>query len=304
MPSHAAPPLAWAIWYAALGIPLVPGHEVLPGGACSCQDGPRCGSAGKHPRITGWQQTATTDPTQIRAWWRQWPSANPMTATGRLFDVLDRDCPDHEAWQAQTGFTIPNTWNWRTGSGGSQFAFQPALGLGNAVKRVPFADTRAKGGLAVLPPSRNRKGAYAWITPPGSVPLAPWPADLLAALTPPSMPPPSLAPRPAGIVTTIPASLTRWAERGAALGQQTHAAFWLACRLRQHGADEHEGWAILERFAAACVPPADLTKLARIWRDSSKYQGYEPGRELAQSLTLVHRGATLPSAAYRVGRPI
>jgi len=306
MPSPDLPLLAWALWYAAIGIPIFPCFGLHLDRTCSCPKGGACGrDAGKHPLTEHGFKDATTNAVIIAAWWDRWPRANIGAATGHVSNVLDIDGMDLETWQQTTGFWPPSTWRARTGSGGEHLHLQPAPGLGNGVKRLPFADTRAAGGYVLLPPSGHRTGRrYEWIIPPGAVPLASWPADLLAALLPPARPAPSLAPRPAGIVTTVPASLTRWAERGAALGQQTHAAFWLACRLRQHGADEHEGWAILERFAAACVPPADLTKLARIWRDSSKYQGYEPGRELAQSLTLVHRGATLPSAAYRVGRPI
>src|SRR5205807_1367282 len=113
----------------------------------------------------------------------------------RLFDVFDVDHHDLDEWQRLTGFRLPPTWRWQTGSGNWQLAFLTVPGLTNRVKKIPFADVRSKGGLAILPSSRNRNGQYRWATPPGAVPLAPWPEDLLAALMPPKMSSVAMAPR-------------------------------------------------------------------------------------------------------------
>jgi excisionase family DNA binding protein len=64
-------------------------------GHCECGKGSECHTPGKHPRLTGWQEKATTDPAQIRRWWRRWPHATIGVVTGALagFVVLAVD-PD------------------------------------------------------------------------------------------------------------------------------------------------------------------------------------------------------------------
>ncbi|WP_089954574.1 bifunctional DNA primase/polymerase [Salipiger thiooxidans] len=32
--------------------------------------------------VTGWQDKATTDPDQLRRWWRKWPDATPAIPAG------------------------------------------------------------------------------------------------------------------------------------------------------------------------------------------------------------------------------
>jgi hypothetical protein len=276
---------AWALWYATeLHLPELPVHGVRADGACTCNKGGACGrDTAKHPRSEHGVKDATTDPHMIAGWCRRWPDLNVAVATGIISDVLDLDGVDPATWSRATGHQVPETWTARTPGGGTHLHFQPAAGLKNKVKRLPFADVRARDGYALLPPSRTAKGVYTWIVPPRSVPLATWPAPILAQLMEPERPAPSMAPRPDDIVCRIPAALIAWAERGAPLGEQTCRGFWLACRLRQHGATEAEGWAIMARYGAACTPPANVRKLERIWADSAKYQGYDPARPLPQA---------------------
>src|SRR5262249_10842651 len=65
-----------ALALAKIGWPVVPLHEVLGDGTCSCGDRSPDHKAGKHPRIKGWEKLATTDEAQIGRWWRRWPTAN------------------------------------------------------------------------------------------------------------------------------------------------------------------------------------------------------------------------------------
>jgi hypothetical protein len=62
------PKLLEALACAQRGLPVFPCYNALPDGACSCQDGPHCGTMGKHPRVAGGFYAATTDEHQIRAW--------------------------------------------------------------------------------------------------------------------------------------------------------------------------------------------------------------------------------------------
>ena len=64
--------LTWALRYAAADTRIVP---VL----------------GKRPPLEQWQAKATTDPDQIRAWWREYPSANIGALGGYRHVPLDVD---------------------------------------------------------------------------------------------------------------------------------------------------------------------------------------------------------------------
>lgn len=84
---------------------------------------------GKHPRLTGWQEHATREPEQIRAWGRRWPHANIGGAAGAKSGrvVLDVD-PRHggdvslELLEHEHG-SLPETQEALTGSGGRHFYF-------------------------------------------------------------------------------------------------------------------------------------------------------------------------------------
>jgi hypothetical protein len=73
-------PINSALKCAEKGWPVLPVHTV-PNGRCSCGN-PECLDAGKHPRIKGWPQNASTDAETIRAWFRQWPNTNFGILTG------------------------------------------------------------------------------------------------------------------------------------------------------------------------------------------------------------------------------
>ena len=79
-----------ALTYAARDWYVVPLHDVTTG-VCSC--GQTTCKPGKHPRITDWTHTASTEGAQIRAWWQEWPTANVGIQTGQRSKlvVLDTD---------------------------------------------------------------------------------------------------------------------------------------------------------------------------------------------------------------------
>ena len=94
--------LAAATAYAAMGWPVCAGAYPLDGAAqlrgtqqphgagraCSC-DRVGCPDPGAHPISPAWQNQATVDTAVIARWWRDWPDANVLLVTGRVFDVLD-----------------------------------------------------------------------------------------------------------------------------------------------------------------------------------------------------------------------
>ena len=66
--------LEGALFYAAKGWAVFPVYEILDGG-CACGD-PECSKPGKHPRVKNGLHDAATDEGQIKAYWKQWPTAN------------------------------------------------------------------------------------------------------------------------------------------------------------------------------------------------------------------------------------
>jgi len=115
--------------------------------------------AGKNPHIEGWRSFASSDPAQIRTWWRQWPDAIPGLPTGPMNGVavldLDRHEKDQDGIAAARGLGIdPDTTPYRveTPGGGMHLYFQHVDGLGNSDRHLPEGiDIRAAGGYVIAP---------------------------------------------------------------------------------------------------------------------------------------------------------
>lgn len=178
----------------AAGYKVVPLWPVDVLGQCTCKQGHKCGSAGKHPIETGWQDSATTDP----RWWSndgadaQYPQANiGVVLEEENSFVLDMD-PDNggdvtlQQIQERLGdnWDMPPTVIVQTGSGGRHFYFeQPAMAkpVGNPKFRKGL-DIKGVGGLVVVPPSISGKGAYSYVEKNGLVAADPpkWLLEMLA----------------------------------------------------------------------------------------------------------------------------
>jgi hypothetical protein len=160
-----------ALWYAGLGLPVLPLHWIDDQGRCSCNGKPGC-KPGKHPLIPNGHLGATTDPGQIRRWWSRWPEANIGIPTGERSGllVLDVDADDHGftgliALQEEHG-QLPETLTVRTGGGGKHIYLKYPAGceIRNSVGRLGLGlDVRGEGGYIVAPPSRTDKGSYEFL---------------------------------------------------------------------------------------------------------------------------------------------
>ncbi|RDI19670.1 bifunctional DNA primase/polymerase [Lentzea flaviverrucosa] len=204
--------LGAALDYAARGWRVVPLHHVSDHGMCSC--GRECGSEGKHPRLSQWQITATTDANQITAWWAATPSTGVGLATGPESDlfVLDID-PDHGGDATLTALErtygpLPITRTVITGSGGTHYCFKWPERVrrdgrewrNSAGKLGPGLDTRGAGGQVVAPPSVSAKGAYAVAVDAPLADVPEWVLDLLDA----PVPLPAEVPQAGATVTRLP----------------------------------------------------------------------------------------------------
>jgi putative DNA primase/helicase len=155
-----------ASWYAARGLPVFPLHSVC-NGVCSCAK-PACTHPGKHPRTSHGFKEATTDETQIAAWWGQWPDANIGMPTGEasgllVLDVDPRNGGDDslERLIAKHG-RFPDTAEQISGGGGRHYAFRDS-GITVPKSLAPGIDLKANGGYIVVAPSVHFSGSlYQW----------------------------------------------------------------------------------------------------------------------------------------------
>ena len=171
-----------------------------------------CAPGGKEPGLRGnWQHHATTDPTQICAWWTRRPynigiSCGPSGLVVIDLDVpkgsdsdtvpptgaasLARLCEQHAEPYPSTTVTVA------TPSGGSHLYFSAIVGRhvrNSAGSLAPLIDIRASGGYVIAPGSQVSGHAYAVRNRALPAPLPRWIATTLHKQTEPPTPgPPAL----------------------------------------------------------------------------------------------------------------
>lgn len=172
-----------ALEYADRGLLVFPCHDISSG-ICSCGDS-SCKSSGKHPRVNGWREQATTDSDLIRTWWNLWPKANIGIATGPQSGVwvLDVDKKDGgletlERIVKENGPFLP-TPTQQSGGGGLHYFFAYDHRVKSRVKAIEGIDTRSDGGLIIVSPSENSTGKYEWINDPKATPISKAPEWLI-----------------------------------------------------------------------------------------------------------------------------
>jgi hypothetical protein len=141
--------------------------------------------------VRAWQQVATSDLRQIRAWWKHWPHANIGIVTGDGLVVLDID-RDHGGFEslarleAEHGL-FPETVTVETGGGGQHRYFLSTESIRNSAGRLGDGlDIRGDGGYIIVPPSLHRSGRryqYANGLSPKEVETAPPPDWIIEELT-------------------------------------------------------------------------------------------------------------------------
>ena len=153
----------------------------------------------KRPLIPDWPHRASTDSTQVIAWWTTWPEAMIGLVTGArsLLYVVDLDVKGAvDGIAAYLALGIPKAEiAARTPSGGGHAYYRwPGGGWNNTVAKIaPGIDTRGEGGYVIAPPSRSASGEYRWGSDAmhqrllgGDVPELP--AELRELLGPPGWP--------------------------------------------------------------------------------------------------------------------
>ena len=115
-------------------------------------------------------QRRPATPVEVRAWFQRWPDAGLAVVTGLVsgLAVVDVD-PRHGGAESLAALerehgALPATCEVATGGGGRHLYFRlPETPLGNRVSLAPGIDLRARGGLAIAPPSMHASGRrYRW----------------------------------------------------------------------------------------------------------------------------------------------
>jgi hypothetical protein len=276
-----------ALDYARRGWPDFPVYTVIDG-RCTCREA-ACDSPGKHPRVTGWPNQATTDPETIRQWWTRWPGANIGIPTGTAsgFFVLDVDLR-HDGdetlreLEAQQG-PLPPTVEALTGGGGRHIFFRyPGYSVKSSAGVLgPGLDIRGDGGFIVAPDSLHVSGRrYEWevSSHPDDVPVADAPAWLLDKLR-------SEATNEHGERFTIPEKIKD--------GERNTTLYKLARSLKARGLSfEASLAAMLKENSVRCEPPLTDAEVQRIAKhafeqaDRPEYAASgKPGPEALDPLT-------------------
>jgi hypothetical protein len=150
--------LTAALEYAAKGLPVFP-----------------CKRTDKRPLTKNGFKDATTDPDQIRAWWKQWPDAMIGMPTGKVSGI---DVADLDVKKGKNGFAAIPDWKDRSpiivrtptdpklhtdgapDEGGHLWFKSNGAIKGTTDTIAVGVDTRGAGGYVIAPPSMNGFGAY------------------------------------------------------------------------------------------------------------------------------------------------
>lgn len=256
------------------GIPVFPVHWLNDEGFCSCSEGARCRSAGKHPRIPEWQQLANTQERWINQWWKKWPDANIGVPTGEASGWLALDIDTRHGGDASlTALSeefgdLPATLDAKTGGGGYHiiFAYPKGSNIRNSAGKLGEGiDVRGAGGFIVVAPSTHASGnVYQWLNDNEPAQAPEWLLKLLTG-------------EKQTTTATPTAKAGSQANSGAAIGhfipsgQRNDALFKIACSARGKGDDAEA--AVFKAYEERCEksPPMDEAELRKIARSAMRY---------------------------------
>ena len=143
----------------------------------------RVARRGKRPLGAAWQHRATDNPAEVAAWLAA--RSNVGILLGPASGVVDVEYDDPAGLEQLAAFGILDipTPTWRSARGEHRlFRWEPWMPPA-AVVKADALEVRLGGRAAqsVLPPSIHPDGTtYRWTTSPADVPIAPFPAQLLA----------------------------------------------------------------------------------------------------------------------------
>ena len=140
-----------------------------------------------------WREASTNSVKQITHWWTKSPNATICLDCEKsglaALDVDQKDGKDGRAaldWLELMNEDLPPTLMQRTPSGGTHLIFKGKIKTTVGAKGYALGegiDTRGKGGMIVLAPSKLPSGQYEWLNNLGSTELPQWVADLAGTVS-------------------------------------------------------------------------------------------------------------------------
>jgi len=262
IPAEQRRTVALALEYASRGWPVFP-----------CQPGT------KEPATRHGFHDASTDPDQIKSWWRHNPAANLAIATGAPGpDVLDVDQhgPAGNGYAALLQLKHADLLDGagtivRTPHGGLH-AYFAGSSQGSGRLGRHHLDFKAAGGYVLVPPSQVDGRPYYYARraePSGGLS---W-----SAVTRMLQPQPDRPVRPAAAVPGDISRLSGWVER-LEEGNRNAGLFWAACRAVESG--QH---AVLDELAVAAAKTGlNAHEISRTIDSARRTGGRQADREAAR----------------------
>jgi hypothetical protein len=215
----------------------------------------------KRPMIEGGFKNASTDPAQIKEWFRR-PGTLIGVPTGKRFVVIDFDLQHVSAQQFYARASLPLTRNHTTRSGGRHLLFRPDGRVGCTAGKVwPNVDTRGNGGYIIWWPAEGFDVLHGGA-------LAEIPEWIIKKLNPPE---PEY--RPAAPSLTVKSARAKIEGIAGTIatapqGQRNAILHWGACRLaeavQQSILTAGDAFAIaVEAGARAGLPFAEASRTAK-----------------------------------------
>ena len=255
-----------AVSYAKKGFQIIILHGINKKGYCTCKQGVKCASSGKHPMFSGWETKATSDEAEIIKAFQQHPSANFGFVTGDRFFAVDIDVKSNGYENLRSYGRLSDTVSVTTGSGGSHhyYLLPKDLKVPNLSSLIPGVDLRSKGGLVVAPGSAHQSGGlYKWKEgcAPDEMAIAE-PDDWLCKLI-------------AGAATSK--ALTHELPEAIEEGSRNSVMASMAGALRRKGLSyEAILAALLVENESRCNPPLSEQEIETITRSISRYKPEDP----------------------------
>lgn len=160
-------PLDFALRYAALGWKIVPVWWI-EAGSCAC--GAPCKSPGKHPIgtvVPFGQNSSSSDPAALRAWWARYPRANvavylqPSGLAAIDIDPRNGGLDTIDSVEAQHGPLVSEVMQF-SGGGGEHRIFAAPAGTNIPGKLGPGVDVKLNGYIVLEPSNHVSGGFYAF----------------------------------------------------------------------------------------------------------------------------------------------
>ncbi len=252
--------LNYALYYAELGLPVIPLHTINQKGYCTCGMGKDCASPGKHPDTKNGLKDASADIEKIKKWWPKWPKgvspSNIGIVTGGKSELVVVDVDGDEGFDELGEERVKDLKDEsvpcvRTGRGFHYF-FRLQMPVKTKTGFVKKVDVKSEGGYVVAPPSKHISGVcYEWVNKPDR----------------------GFPDVPSWVLNGRSSSEKKPVDKVISEGQRNNTLFKLACSLRAKDVSYDTVLSALEaENQKRCNPSLSETEIIKIVNSAYKYE--------------------------------